>query len=202
MRTLYLVRHGLKEKVIGDAALSDAGRLQAEATAHFLQDKSVHAIVASPLLRAKQTAAIIADALGASEVKVDHRLRERANWGDLPEQSFDQFVAMWEQCSRDPEYVPPVGDSARQAGERFAAALLEIGEASPDESSIVVVTHGGVLTDFLVHYWDEMELNRWHPDFVAEQSSLISECSITQVTYDTGCFKIESFASVAHLDEE
>lgn len=110
------------------------------------------------------------------------------------------MISMWERCTRDPVYVPPIGDSAKQAGERFAAALPEIADTAPHGSSIVVVTHGGVLTDFLVTMFDERELNRWHPDFHAVQSSLVSEeCSITQVVYDAGKFKLKSFASVDHL---
>jgi 2,3-bisphosphoglycerate-dependent phosphoglycerate mutase len=198
MRTFYLVRHALKEKDIGDVAITAEGRLQAEATARLLMDKPIDAVVTSPLRRAKETAGFIAAAL-KSDVIEDHRLRERANWGDLPGQTFEEFVTMWEQCTRDPDCVPPVGDSARQAGRRFAAALSEIGDAAPHGSTVVIVTHGGVLTDFLVHYFDEVELNRWHPDFVAMQSSLISECSVTQIVYDGGRFQMESFASVAHL---
>jgi len=202
MRTLYLVRHALKEKTIGDAAITDQGRLQAMATAQFFHGKRLEAIVASPLLRAKQTAEIIANALEGwttADVTVDRRLRERANWGDLPGQSLEDFIAMWEQCTRDPDLVPSVGDSAGLAGERFAAALTEIGDAAPYGSSIAVVTHGGVLTDFLVRMFDGMELNRWHDDFINVQSSLIPECSITCITYDAGRFRMESFASVAHL---
>ncbi|MBD3917439.1 histidine phosphatase family protein [Paenibacillus sp. PR3] len=201
MRTFYLDRHALKEKAIGDVAITDKGRSQAEATAHFFQGEKLEAIVASPLLRAKQTAAIIASALEGwtADIAEDHRLRERANWGDLPGQSLDDFIAMWDQCTRDPALIPAAGDSAGQAGERFAAALMEIGDAAPDGSSIVVVTHGGVLTDFLVQTFDEIELIRWHADFVAVQSSIVPECSITSVSYDAGRFKIESFASVAHL---
>ncbi|PWV92493.1 putative phosphoglycerate mutase [Paenibacillus cellulosilyticus] len=203
MRTFYLVRHALKEKDVGDVAITAEGRLQAEATGRFFKGKTIDAIVASPLLRTKQTAAYMALSLGleAAVVVEDNRLRERANWGDLPGQSFDAFIAMWEQCTRDPSYIPPAGDSARQAGERFAAALLEIGDAAPHGSSVVIVTHGGVLTDFLVHYFDEMELNRWHPEFVAVQSTLVPECSITQITYDDGQFRIERFASVEHLND-
>lgn len=203
MRTFYLVRHALKEKAIGDVAITDKGRMQAEATAHYFREMKLAAIVASPLLRAKQTAEIIASALEGCTVDVteDHRLRERANWGDLPGQSLDDFIAMWEQCTRDPALIPAVGDSALQAGERFAAALREIGDAEPDGSSIVVVTHGGVLTDCLVRMFDEMELKRWHPDFVNVQSRIVPECSITCITYDAGRFRMKSFASVAHLAE-
>ncbi|MDF2651183.1 MAG: histidine phosphatase family protein [Paenibacillus sp.] len=194
----YLVRHAVKEKLIGDVPLSPKGILQAQATARHFRNLPIKTIFSSPLRRARETATYIA--LEAElTISEDSRLRERANWGDLPGQTFDEFVAMWERCTRDRDYMPLVGDSARQAGERLSSVLLELVENHP-ESNIIIVTHGGLITDFLVNAFSENQLNLWHPTFLAVQSELIPECSITKIIYDGGNYNLDIFASVKHLD--
>lgn len=196
--TFYLVRHAIKEKAIGDVSITPKGILQAQSTARRFCNLPITTIVTSPLRRAKETAAYIA-AQTNSSISEDIRLRERANWGDLPEQTFDEFVEMWERCTRNPGYVPPVGDSAKQSGERLSSLLLELAKKYPSGSNIVLVTHGGLITDFLVHTFSENELNVWHLNFVEVQSNLIPECSITKLIYNSGKYKLDNFASVEHL---
>ncbi|UUZ94791.1 histidine phosphatase family protein [Paenibacillus sp. P25] len=147
--TFFLVRHAIKEKAFGDVSITPEGIMQAQLTAKHFCTLPITAIVSSPLQRAKETAEYIA--LGATaSIEVDARLRERANWGDLPGQTFEEFVAMWDRCTREPEYMPPVGDSAKQAGQRLSSLLSELAELHPPQSNIVIVTHGGLITDFLV----------------------------------------------------
>lgn len=119
--TFLLVRHALKEKRIGDVPLTSEGVVQAESTALHLANVPVTKIIASPLRRAINTAAHIALRTKIT-VTEDPRLRERANWGDLPEQTIEEFIAMWDRTTIDPDYLPPVGDSSKQAGERLASS--------------------------------------------------------------------------------
>ncbi|WP_309121055.1 histidine phosphatase family protein [Paenibacillus sp.] len=193
-----LVRHALKVKAIGDVSITPDGVMQAQLTAKHLSGMPVTAIVSSPLRRAKETAEYIASAT-KSVVIEDTRLRERANWGDLPGQTFNEFVEMWERCTRDPDHIPPIGDSARKACERMSSLLFEFGRKHPPESNIVIVSHGGCITDFLVNTIPETDLNVWHPRFIEVQSNLIPECSITKLRYENGHYKIDDFASVKHL---
>jgi broad specificity phosphatase PhoE len=194
----FLVRHALKEKAMGDVSITPDGVMQARLTARHLSSMPVTAVVSSPLRRARETAEYIASAT-KSVVTEDIRLRERANWGDLPGQTFDEFVEMWERCTRDPNYIPPAGDSARQACARMSSLLSELGSKHPPESNIVIVSHGGLITDFLVNTISENELNVWHPSFIEVQSNLVPECSITKLKYDHGKYRIDDFASVKHL---
>ncbi|SLK01913.1 2,3-bisphosphoglycerate-dependent phosphoglycerate mutase/probable phosphoglycerate mutase [Paenibacillus sp. RU5A] len=196
--TFFLVRHALKEKRIGDVPITSEGVVQAKSTALRLANVSVTKIIASPLQRAIDTAAHIAHQTNVT-VMEDPRLRERANWGDLPEQTFEEFIAMWDRCTIEPDYLPPVGDSSKQAGERLASFLAELTTVEPPDSHIVIVTHGGLITDFLVNTFPELELNVWHPNFIAMQSQLIPECSITTLIHENGKYTIQDFASVAHL---
>ncbi|GIO30974.1 MULTISPECIES: histidine phosphatase family protein [Paenibacillus] len=198
MTTFFLVRHALKEKAVGDVPLTFRGVKQAQATGKRFSGLPIDAVYSSPLRRARETAEHIALAT-KSPVYADRRLRERANWGDLPGQSFDEFVAMWERCTREPEYMPPVGDSAKQAGERLSSLLTELAAQYPAPGSVVLVTHGGLITDFLVHAFPGNELEAWHPNFIAVQSELIPECSITTLQDEGGTYRIVDFASVGHL---
>jgi len=196
--TFFLVRHGVKEKRIGDVSITSEGAAQAKSTALHLANVPVTKIITSPLRRAIDTAAHISLQTNVT-VMEDLRLRERANWGDLPEQTFEEFIEMWDRCTNDPDYLPPVGDSSKQAGERLASSLTELTNVEPPDSHIVIVTHGGLITDFLVNTFPANELNVWHPDFIAMQSQLIPECSITTLIHENGKYTIQDFASVAHL---
>ena len=196
--TFFLVRHAIKDRVIGDAPITPQGVLQAKLTAKNLCNFPITIILTSPLLRAKQTAEYISIMTKAS-ISEDNRLRERANWGDLPEQTYDEFAAIWERSTREPEYVPRVGDSVIQASERLSAMLSELVKKYPSKSNIVLVTHGGLITDFLVNKLPQSHLSLWHPNFMAEQSKLIPECSITTLIYENGKYHLQSLASVEHL---
>jgi len=196
--TFFLVRHGLKEKAIGDVPITSEGARQAQLTARRFCHLPIAVILSSPLRRAKETAEYIASETQLT-IRADARLRERANWGDLPGQKFDEFVSMWERCTREPEYIPSVGDSAKQAGQRLAYLLAELATQHPPQSNIVIVTHGGLITDFLVQTFSKGELDVWHPDFTSVQSELVPECSITTLSYESGKCKMIDFASVEHL---
>lgn len=196
--TFYLVRHALKEKRLGDVSITSDGIMQAQMTALYFKHTPITLIVSSPLRRAMETADYIALETEAA-IELDNRLRERANWGDLPGQSFDEFITMWESSTRDPEYIPPIGDTAKQAGLRLSSLLSELVLKYASGSNIVIVAHGGLITDYLVHTYAEDELNEWHPHFIDKQSELVSECSITKIIYDEGVYRIEDFASESHL---
>jgi len=200
MTTFHLVRHGRKEPASGDAPLSPSGRAQARATARHLCGRPLAAVYSSPLRRASETAAAIAAEHGFPVVE-DARLRGRANWGDLPGQSFAEFVAMWRRCTRDPDYAPSVGDSARRTGERMAAFLREVARLHP-RGEVVAVTHGGALTDFLCETFSPVELGRWHAAAGPIRDAPIPECSITVIRLDGVTFVLDAFASVPHLDGE
>lgn len=194
----YLVRHALKEKGIKAVGISPEGVLQAQMTGKYFSQVPVNNIISSPLLRAKLTAKYISDATLITPHE-DIRLRERANWGDLPGQTLQEFVDMWDRCTKDRDYSPPVGDSAKKAGERMSSCLLELSVKHPEES-MIIVTHGGLITDFLVNSFSEEVLNQIHPHFIMEQSKLIAECSITKVSCYNGAFELVDFANVAHLE--
>lgn len=193
----HLVRHAKKVSGIGDVSISAEGLEQAHMTAEHFTKLPFIEIVHSPLTRSRITAEIISKTTRKALTE-DIRLRERMNWGDLPGQTFQEFVEMWEQCTRERDYCPPIGDSARKAGERLSSCLIGLADRHPQET-LVIVTHGGLITDFLVNEFSREELHRTYPNFLEEQNNLVAECSITRVSYCNGKFDLLDFANTTHL---
>ncbi|WP_411343289.1 histidine phosphatase family protein [Paenibacillus sp. WLX1005] len=194
----FLVRHAVKEKAVGNVDITMEGISQAQKTAQYFDHMPITALISSPLQRAISTASYISQVTGAA-VQVDQRLRERVNWGDLPEQTFQEFVEMWDRCTMEPHYIPPIGDSAHEAGERLFLLLMALINQYPKSSNIVMITHGGLITDYLTNFFPESILNKLRSDFILQQSQLVFECSITKLSYDGNTFSIDQFASTKHL---
>jgi broad specificity phosphatase PhoE len=199
MTKIYLIRHGLivKDTGPGDPPLAPLGMVQAKATAAYLKNRPIKKVYTSPLRRAKETAYYIAAGLGL-EVSEDARLRERANWGDLPGQSYEAFIAMWIKCEQDRSFVPPVGDSAQQAGARIERFIEAIYQQYPNDE-IVAVSHGGVILDFLLNRFTPEQLAQVNPDFSEQQGNLFLNCCVTLVSYEGGSCNLEMLAEAGHL---
>ncbi len=144
--TILLVRHGetdwnLERRVQGhsDRPLNDTGRRQAIELASALADEPVDAVYASDLVRAHETARILAERKGLG-VTVIPELREKdfGTWEGLTDR---------EILERFPEARSgPWGDGETHddmAG-RVVEALRRIAESHPG-GRVLVVAHGGPL---------------------------------------------------------
>ena len=149
MGRLLLVRHGESE---GNRAgrftlhpgipLTDEGQEQVRAAACWIRARyAPRVIVSSPFARARQTADLLAGALGVT-VKIEPDLRER-NYGALagqpygtPRSGYDP-AAYW-------TWQPPDGETLLDVAERAGAALDRIASADPVDD-VVVVSHGAVM---------------------------------------------------------
>ena len=194
MTTLHLVRHGEKSGGPGDPGLSPTGREEAERTAELLAASQVMAVWSSPLRRARETAAVIADRHGLEPV-VDPRLRERINWGDDgSDQSWDEFVEMWDRAGRERDWKPPYGDSSRDAGERFGQAVADVVARHPD-GHVVFVAHGGIIGDALQNRFPVVELDTACPTWADMRT-----CSVTEIDVDAaGRWRLVALAACDHL---
>ncbi len=145
---LYLVRHGevaanREMRYIGsnDDPLTDLGVVQAGAVASVFGSLTVAAVLSSPLLRARQTAAAVAGECRL-EVRVDDRLREQSygDWEGLTRASVHaadaERLRRWE---RDANVSPPGGDSLVTVRDRIVALAEELREA--DLGPTVLVSH-------------------------------------------------------------
>jgi broad specificity phosphatase PhoE len=131
--TVIFCRHGESEGNVarsfgghGADPLTDKGRRQAHATGQRLQSAGIDAIYSSDLVRAVETAEIIARALGL-QVELEQALRERSV-GIFTGLTFAEAQARhphdYESLLRsDPEARPPGGESYQQCAERVHALL-------------------------------------------------------------------------------
>lgn len=146
---LELIRHGQTDwnshdKLQGssDIPLNDTGREQAHAAAALLADYAWSAIVSSPLMRARETAEIIAGELGIELgdaypelIERDYASREgTVPLSPIPDEPNGEF----------PDIEPRESVAARGIG-----ALQDIRETrlplDGEDSNIVVVCHGTII---------------------------------------------------------
>jgi len=149
---MYLARHGetaynAEGRFQGQGAvpLNDTGRTQAAALAEQAAAYEFVALWCSPLLRARETADVVARRIGLTP-REDARLME-TDAGDWTDRSFAEVhaetPAEFERFrSGDPTFAFPGGESFAQQGVRVAAALHDIKRA---EAPALIVCHGGVI---------------------------------------------------------
>jgi uncharacterized phosphatase len=148
---LYLVRHGetdwnRQRRIQGrtDIPLNATGREQARATGMRLASRTWDAVAASPLDRARETAAIIAAEIGLGEPELVPSLVER----DYGEAEGMTDAELDERYGRG---VPVPGrESRHDVADRVVPALLDLATAHPG-AALVVVSHGGAIRAVLDH---------------------------------------------------
>lgn len=183
----------------GDPPLSLKEVKQAKLTAKYLSQFPVKAVFSSPLERTKQTAAEIGKFFKIP-VSPTPLLRERVNWGDDPKQSFAEFLEMLKKSSMKRNWQPPIGDSSFQAGRRLESFIGSL-DLHPSEH-IVLVSHGGIIADFLRNVFDDSYLNLHMPGFSSSLDENIKDCSITILEKDEiGKLKLSALAFTDHLSQ-
>ena len=154
---LVLVRHGesqvMVDRVVGGLAtcsgLSDFGRLQAAALRDRLaagDEIRADALLSSTMPRARETAQIIAPALGDLPVEEDEDLCEH-HPGEIDGMSWDEVVERYgvPDFDRDP-YRPmsPGGESLAEFHLRVGRALARVA-VEYEGRTVVIACHGGVV---------------------------------------------------------
>jgi len=154
----HLVRHaehGLLGRVLTGrmpgVSLNERGREQAQALAKFFSVHTIAAVISSPLDRAQQTAAPIAEALGLA-VTTDAALNE-IDFGAWTGMTFAalQDRADWPAWNNfRGTAATPGGETMLQALSRALATLACLRCAHPD-GEVVLVSHQDVLRAILTH---------------------------------------------------
>jgi len=148
--TLLLARHGETDwnaerrwQGFADRPLNETGRAQARELAESLAGRRIDAIYASDLLRARETAEIVARRLGLAVV-LDPDLRE-VDVGDWSgrvhselEEADPDAVRRWQDGGKGWKG----GESYEEMGDRVIAGVLRIAAEHPGET-LLFVTHGG-----------------------------------------------------------
>lgn len=161
MTTFWFIRHGQTDwnkegRYQGqlDIPLNAEGLLQAEAAAQSIAASAQEfaAIYSSDLLRARQTAEIVARLLSLS-LQLDPRLREinLGQWqGRLHAEVRQERAVMNDSTQVADPNVPhaPGGESVAQVAERATQAMNWFAQRHP-QGNVIIVAHGVVIATLL-----------------------------------------------------
>jgi probable phosphoglycerate mutase len=148
--TILLARHGETDwnnerrwQGHADRPLNDVGRKQARELAETLEDRPIDVVYSSDLVRAHETALVVAGRLGLP-VEVDPGLRE-VDVGDWSgrllteiEGADPEGFQRWRQGHK----AWNGGESYDEMGERVVGAVLRLAARHPGKT-VLIVTHGG-----------------------------------------------------------
>lgn len=156
---LFLFRHGETDwnktkrwQGQMDIPLNDLGRAQARQLIPALTTVKLDLLVSSDLVRAQETAQIVATALHLP-LMLNVNFRE-LSFGHAEGKTVDEIVADFggearDRCrsmlNQDLDFRFPGGESKRQLISRTSAALFEVTQKNPNARSLGIGTHGGVI---------------------------------------------------------
>ncbi|MDE3175388.1 MAG: histidine phosphatase family protein [Pseudomonadota bacterium] len=150
---LFLIRHGATPWTAAgryqgrhDTPLSALGRADAERIATRLRDADIGLVVASPLARARDTAAPLAAAAGAP-LRFDERLIE-LDYGKWEGLTQSQVKALWPTALRDwkrgvASARPPGGEALHELQARVEDFLRAL--KPPARGAVAIVAHAWVV---------------------------------------------------------
>jgi probable phosphoglycerate mutase len=202
--SLLLVRHGVtafsvekRFSGVGDPPLIEEGRSQARAVAARLGARGgIDLVVTSAMSRCRETASVIASAVGAP-VEQDDDLRE-VSFGVWEGLTFETVQERWPRelssWLSDPSLSPPDGESYESLRYRVSRAQQRLVNRHRG-LTVCVVTHSRPVASFVASALDAplASLYRLHVD----------NASLTQLDYyDDGPQVLRTFNDVSHLSEK
>ena len=170
MLHLMLVRHGETEwnaqrryQGQSDVPLSGLGRRQAELVAERLAGHEIDAVYASDLKRAWETAQVITEK-SSLEVISEPRLRE-LKFGVLEGLTFDEAQAQYPEMIaawlKDFSQPPQGGETIELFNMRIVSLLDEL-KQKHDEQVVLLVGHGGSLSETMRVVLGLSREKRWY----------------------------------------
>jgi probable phosphoglycerate mutase len=199
---LIAIRHGetawnAEARLQGqiDIPLNAQGLRQAATLAQALRDEGLHAVYASDLGRAWQTALALAAPL-ALPLQPDAGLRERG-FGELEGHTYAEIDAHWPELARRwrtrvPDWAPPGGESLQAFAQRCVGSIERLAQAHAGQA-IAVVCHGGVL-DCLYRAATRVPLD-------LPRSWALGNAAINRLLYTPQGFSLVGWNDSAHLDD-
>ncbi len=187
---LVIVRHGRTEAnargvLLGrlDVELDALGRAQAERLA--ASTGPVDRVIASPLLRTRQTAAAF-----DQPVEIDERLVE-LDYGEFDGRPFDEVPeGTWARWRSDISFAPPGGESLRALGLRVRSFLDEL-TASPSGETVALVSHVSPIKAAVAWALGAGDELTWR--------LFVAPASITRVEVTDRGIVLRTFNEAAHL---
>lgn len=178
-----LLRHGQTDwnidfrlQGITDIPLNATGLLQAKQATLHLSGDDWDFIVSSPLMRAKQTAEIVAQALKLTEVAIEPLLLERS-FGEAEGIKYEEWKTLY------PDGIAPgceTLDVLRQRANRLLDALLETYRGT----RVLTVSHGALIRK-LVRMVSAAELPR--------EGERFGNASLSIIVHDGQQWRIENY---------
>jgi len=208
MNRLYWVRHGesyvnltkeFSHRLV-DKPLTPKGVLQAQQTAEYFAGKEMATIYCSPLLRAAETAQVIAERIGQTVTPLEN-FRELDD-GDLEKQPpspetwaiFLSVILAWK--AGDLAVSFPGGENYYTLLHRMKTGIRKVVENHPD-LPVLVVAHGGSFAS---------TLQAWCADAVQAEGRPLDNCSVTEIEVeivdDDVRGRLLRWADVSHLHGE
>jgi len=167
--TALLMRHGETDwnaagRVMGrhTIELNAKGRAQVEAAARFAANIKPDLIITSPLVRARQSAEIIAAGLGGVTIVEDPDIAEvlYGRWEGLTYHELIDDPYYLEYRKSPIEHPTPGGETIPEVQARGAAAVGRAISAHPGQR-ILFVSHGDIIRTVLCHFMG-LELRYFH----------------------------------------
>jgi 2,3-bisphosphoglycerate-dependent phosphoglycerate mutase len=196
------VRHGETAWNVGariqgqlDVGLNDTGREQARRLAHALEGEGLHAVYASDLARAHDTARAVAERARVP-LHADVGLRERGfgvfeglTWAEIKR---DHYAASRRWRARDADFGPQGGEPLGAFFARAVEAVAAIARRHRGQH-IAVVTHGGVL-DALYRAAARVALE-------VPRTWQLGNASINRLLHGKSGFALVGWSDTSHLDD-
>jgi len=179
-----------------DIALNETGRWQARRAANALASEVIDAVYSSDLLRAWDTACMIANATCQS-VQAVQALRERG-FGIFEGKTFTEIEATWPEQTllwrqRDPLWKPEGGESLQELRERIELSISTLAERHQGQQ-IVLVAHGGVL--------DVLYRLATRQDLQAPRSWNLGNATINRLLWTPEGLSLVGWADTQHLEDD
>ena len=195
-----VTQHSLERRFSGsggpfDPPLVEQGVAQAEAAAVEVERRGgADVLLCSPMLRTRQTAAVIGRRIGAEAVAVPGL--EEARFGEWDGLTFAEVMARWPSemsaWLESPQVAPPGGESLQQVYDRVGKALAGVLEEYRG-ARIVAAAHVGSIRALTARALGSplLSMNRME----------LAPASITTLTwYADGNASMRSFAESSHLE--
>jgi broad specificity phosphatase PhoE len=162
MPKLILIKHAAPEVVPSlppeQWHLSDKGRASCDLLAEQIRPHAPKRILSSTEPKAIETAELVASRLGVQHgTAPDLHEHDRSN---VPHMRSSEFISAVELFFRKPDELVLGRETARQAQERFSAAVQAVVKAHPDDE-IAIVSHGTVIALLLARHSDRKAFQLW-----------------------------------------
>lgn len=190
---LFIIRHGEKIKDRGDISLSLQGKNQALLTGKYLKSLNIDLLISSLQKRALKTAQIIGRII-KKNIQTSGLLNERISYGDVPNQSYKEYLNLCSTSTINRSFILPNGETSIKAGKRFEKFIKPCYKT---DKKIVVVSHTGIIADFLRNNFNDNLLKNMSPYF--SNYYAVEYCSLTEIEIKDNIKKLIKLGSTEHL---